>query len=672
MTKKLKWGIIGPGGIAAKFARGVGWSRRSELAAVASRSQERADAFGDEHGIPHRYGAYEELLDDDSVEAVYIATPHPQHSEWVIRCAEAGKHILCEKPVTINAWEAMAVIEAAHRHDVFFMEAFMYRCSPQTARLVSLIREQAVGEVQAIEAGFSYRGDDNTQGRHLNHELAGGGILDVGGYCTSIARLVAGVARGGEIAEPDDLHAVGTLHEKTGVDVSTTALLKFPGEIMASLTCGTRMSQPNVVRVWGTEGWLEVPQPWFCQGQGVPGGTSRILVHRNGEPKRVVKIQTSESLYGNEADHVARNLRRRQGQFPAMTWDDTIKNLKVMDRWRDALGLVYDHEKPHANTPVSGRPLGRRRNSFMVRRTLEGLEKPVSLLCMGSMHGDTRQSMAVWDEYIEAGGNTIDTAFIYRTTDTRLGQWMQSRGVRDEVVVLAKGAHTPNCNPEALTRQLEQTLEALQTDHVDLYFMHRDNLEVPVSEFVDVLNEHVNAGRIRVFGGSNWTRERLEEANRYAAAHGKHGFRALSNHFSLAELLEVPWEGCISSTDSEWRNWLEEKQFPLFSWSSQAMGFFVSEVAGPDKPGYRFREAYYNEENFERQRRAIQLAEKRKVVPTAIALAYALQQPFPLFALFCPHTPHELTTSLEALKIELTPEEMRWLNLEETPTLSHT
>ena len=139
METKLKWGLLASGRIANAFAKGVLASQNGQLVAVGSRSQEKADEFAKQYDIPNRHGSYEALLADPEVDAVYISTPHPGHAEWAIKAAEAGKHILCEKPITMNASQAMAVIEAARQNDVFLMEAFMYRCHPQTEKLRELL-----------------------------------------------------------------------------------------------------------------------------------------------------------------------------------------------------------------------------------------------------------------------------------------------------------------------------------------------------------------------------------------------------------------------------------------------------------------------------------------------------------------------------------------------------
>src|SRR5690606_18710310 len=197
-----------------------------------------------------------------------------------------------------------------------------------------------------------------------------------------------------------------------------------------------------------------------------------------------------------------------------------------------------------------------------------------------------------------------------------LGWWLKNRGVRKECVVIGKGAHTPHCDPKSITQQLLITLDRLQTDHLDIYIMHRDNLEIPVGEFVDVLNEHVAAGRIKVFGGSNWTLKRVDEANEYARKNGKQGFGLVSNNFSLARMVDPVWSGCIQSADRESRQWFQDRGLPLFAWSSQARGFFLDGRAAPDKKDdAELVRCWYAPDNFQRLERARELAKKKGVLP---------------------------------------------------------
>ncbi|MSR64404.1 MAG: oxidoreductase [Verrucomicrobiae bacterium] len=664
MKHKLQWGILSTGRIAGALARALAPSKTGELLAVGSRSQEAADKFGDEHKAPRRYGSYEALLADPDVEAVYIAPPHPMHVEWAIKAAEAGKHILCEKPIGINHAEAMAIIEAARRNDVFLLEAFMYRCHPQTAKLVELIREGAIGDVRVIQSSFSFNAGFNPKSRTYANELAGGGILDIGCYCTSMARLIVGAATGKQFAEPVDVKGHGHLGQ-TGIDEWAVGTLKFHGDIVAQVATGVAVGNENVVRVFGSEGWLVVPSPWFCKP---PEGTPNITVHRNGDKKpREIFIKEKRGLYTVEADTVAAHIAKRQAPSPAMTWDDTLGNMKTLDQWRASMGFLYNSEKPTAHVPtVHRRPLRVQSGSVMKYGQIAGIDKPVSRLIIGCDNQLTLPHASVmFDDFFERGGNCFDTAHLYGggLQERLLGQWVKNRGVRNQVAIILKGAHTPYCDPKNLTEQLLTSLDRIQTGHADLYVMHRDNPDVPIGEFIGVLNEHKRAGRIRAFGGSNWSLERVAAGNRYAKKHGLTGFSVVSNNFSLARMVDPVWPGCIRASDPQSRAWFKKTQTTLLAWSSQARGFFVHGSPKHRADGELVR-CWYSEDNFSRLARVKELAKKKKVLPINIALAYVLNQPFPTYALIGPRTLEETRTSWPALEVELTPKELRWLNLE--------
>ena len=332
MEKRLRWGIIGTGGIARKFAHGLKESRRGTLAAVGSRTEEKLQAFLKD--FPARgHASYEALLADREVDAVYISTPHPMHAQWCVRAAQAGKHILCEKPLTMDAPEAALVIDAAREAKVFLMEAFMYRCHPQTARLAELIRQGSIGRVRLVQAAFSFRAAWEPSGRLLNRELGGGGILDVGCYCTSMARLIAGVTEGKAFEDPVEVKGVGQIGG-TGVDELAVAVLKFPGGMLAQIAAGVRVSLENVVRIWGEEGNIEVPSPWVISREA---GESVLRVHRVGKETEEVRIRGDRGIYAIEADTVAACIGA--GESPAMSWADSLGNMRTLDRWRAEIGI---------------------------------------------------------------------------------------------------------------------------------------------------------------------------------------------------------------------------------------------------------------------------------------------------------------------------------------------
>lgn len=333
-SKSLRWGILGAGNFAGTFAKGIAASETGTLVAIGSRTQEGADRFGDEYGVPRRYPSYEALLADPDVDVVHISLPNHLHAEWTVRCAEAGKHILCEKPFTVDHAEAVRTLEAVKKHDVFFMEAFMYRCHPQTARLKTLLDQKAVGDVRLIQCSFCYNMGPRYENIRLRSDVAGGGIMDVGCYTVSMARLIAG-------AEPETVTGAAHIGPVTRVDEQAVASLKFPNGVVASLACGTQVATDNELRIWGSAGSIRVPNPWFPGESG-----DRIIVHRTGEsaPEEIV-VDGGAPLYAIEADTVARYLDARQAPPPCMTWDDTLGNMATLDAWRRSVGLVFDVEQ---------------------------------------------------------------------------------------------------------------------------------------------------------------------------------------------------------------------------------------------------------------------------------------------------------------------------------------
>jgi predicted dehydrogenase len=336
--EKLRWGILSTGHIAGVFARGVKASQTGQLVAVGSRSQASAERFARELGIPRAHDSYESLLADADVQAVYIAPPHPFHAEWAIRAAEAGKHILCEKPLAVNLADALRVVEAARAQRVLLMEAFMYRCHPQTAKAVELVKTGVLGRVGLVQATFSFYNDFNANSRMWSRELGGGGILDVGCYPVSMARLVAGAVDGKPFADPVSVLAAGQVHPQTGVDVYAAATLKFACGMLAQAACGIGLQQDNSVRIYGSDGWLHIPDPWTpCRG----GGTSFLQLHRRSASGPEEIAITAPPLYALEADAFANALAAGLTEVPEMTHADTLGNMAVLDQWRSAVGVSF-------------------------------------------------------------------------------------------------------------------------------------------------------------------------------------------------------------------------------------------------------------------------------------------------------------------------------------------
>ncbi len=307
--------------------------------------------------------------------------------------------------------------------------------------------------------------------------------------------------------------------------------------------------------------------------------------------------------------------------------------------------------------------------------TIPGVTKAISRIVLGSLVFSPRKEMtgeSLLDEFFAAGGNAIDTAHAYGGGDSEkvIGAWMKTRDNRAEVYLIDKGAHPtpqvprPRLNPQEIECDLDESLNRLQTDYIDLYLLHRDDPQIPVATIVDYLNREIESGRIHAFGASNWTHLRMQEANEYAAQNGLIGFAVSSSNLSLAVPMDAMWHGVLSVTE-EARRWHRENQFPLISWSAQARGFFSGQFTPENRDDEDMVRVYYNRDNFERLKRARELGHRKGFTAIQIALAYVIHQPFPTFPIVGPCTLEELASSLEALQIELSNDETRWLNLQD-------
>lgn len=657
-----RWGIVATGRIAHKLAVAIQQSETGELVAVGSRTQESADAFASQYEGVVAYSSYDQLVSAADVDAIYIATPHPQHAEWTIKCLNTGKAVLCEKPMGLNHAEVMAMVHAAKTNNTFLMEAFMYRLHPQVTKVVELVGNGAIGSVRHIHASFGFHAAYNPKSRLFANVLAGGGIMDVGCYPVSMSRLIAG-------EEPHTVEGTGVLSDE-GVDLYAAGMLYFDSGITARVATGVGQQLDNTVRIFGTQGSIQVPWPWRSPQEW------EFELTRQGETE--VISGDAKEIYVSEVDEVDRCLRQGAVESPAMTLEDSLGNAQVLDQWRKTVGVKFDGESlTNRNVPIHGGVLAPQTDKMLYAK-LPGLSKDPSRLVFGCDNQPNElHAMVMFDDYFESGGNTFDTAFIYggNRLEQFLGLWLETRGIRDEAVVIGKGAHTPHDRPEFVEPQLIKSLESLRTDHVDIYFLHRDNPDVPVSEWIDVLNEQQKQGRITLFGGSNWTLERIREANDWAVLNNKSGFSAISNQFSLARMIEPVWSGCISANTPEYREFLKENELALFPWSSQARGFFTDRVdeihqsskSSSVQPGLHpsdseIQRCWFSEDNLERRSRAYALANEKGVEPINIALAFVLAQSFPCFPLIGPRQLSETQSCLRALEIELSEDELNWLD----------
>ena len=254
MSSLVKWGILSTADINRKVIPGAHASDKVELVAVASRDQDRADAYARGWEIPRAYGSYEALLADPEVEAVYIPLPNTLHAEWSIKALDAGKHVLCEKPFTRHPEEVEASFDAAERNGRLLSEAFMYRHNPQTKRLSELVAEGAIGELRLIRSAFSYALYD-TENIRLRTDVEGGALMDVGCYTVSGSRLLGG--------EPERVWGEAW-YGPSGTDWVFNGTLRFPGDVLATFDCATALAERDELEAIGSEGSLFLDDPWHC------------------------------------------------------------------------------------------------------------------------------------------------------------------------------------------------------------------------------------------------------------------------------------------------------------------------------------------------------------------------------------------------------------------------
>lgn len=657
MSDKIRWGMLATGNIAAQFAADLKHSHSGVMVAAASRDLAKAEAFCAEHG-GEAVGDYQALLARDDIDAVYIATPHDSHVHWANAAMAAGKAVLCEKPLGLNQGEVLHLYGEAARRNVLLVEALMYLMHPRMHLAKKLIDDGAIGDVTGFSSAFGFAFPFNNEHRLYNIDRAGGGILDIGIYPLTAARYLIG--------EPNGLSGEARL-APSGADAEAKATLNYDG-FDAHLHCAIDTEFDWHITVEGKKATLKISHPWH------PGPeNNHILITDNDGGESVHQSDDQRPLYAIEADHIAELIQRGAQSSDLVTPDFSINTAYWMDRWREAGEVRYAADTLGA-TGFHGAAVKLGAHSTLPTAKVGGLDKEVSKLVLGTDNQIDAPTMAAMaDAFVEAGGNCFDTAFIYSggQSEVLLGQWLNARGIRDELVVLSKGAHTPDCNPAAIATQLDQSLERLQTGYLDLYCLHRDDPVVPVSEWIDALNREVSAGRINQFGGSNWTAARIDEANAYASANGLQGFSLLSNNFSLARMEDPVWPGCLASSTDNFRDWHTKNAFPLLPWSAQARGFFLdwdgtglaATRHGADPTDEEMQRVWGSTENMERRNRAFQLADELGVSALQIALAYVVNQPFPCCAIIGPRNPMQMQDSVAAAQINLSQAQIDWLDL---------
>jgi predicted dehydrogenase len=306
----VRWGIISTAHINRLVIPGAHESPKVDLVAVASRDRARAEEYARKWEIPRAYGSYGELLADPEIEAVYISLPNTLHCEWSVLALEAGKHVLCEKPLSRHPEEAEAAFDAAERADRILSEAFMYRHNPQTAKLTELVAGGAIGELRLVRSTFGY-GLHDTANIRLRPELEGGSLMDVGCYCVNGSRLLAG--------EPESVFGTARFGE-TGTDSVFAATMRFPGGVLAQFDSGTALIDRDELEAVGSEGSLFLDDPWHCR-------TPVIELRR---PRGVERLElVPVDSYRLELENVSDAIRGDAA--PLLGRDDAVAQARVLE-----------------------------------------------------------------------------------------------------------------------------------------------------------------------------------------------------------------------------------------------------------------------------------------------------------------------------------------------------
>ena len=333
----LRWGIIGPGSIAKRFADDVSPLSDHEIYATGSRDKAKSEAFLQSYGGGKAYGSYDELVADPDVDCVYVATPHPFHKEHALLALRAGKPVLCEKPFTINVGEAEEVVAEARSRGLFLMEGMWSRCFPTMKKARELAASGAIGKPRMLEADFGFKAGDtsdagvlnvgNPNGRLFDLKLAGGALMDVGVYVVSLAQMFFGT--------PDKIAAVATLGT-TGVDENTGVVLGFPGGEIGILSTSLQATTPFKATLLGANGKIEIHSAWWT--------AKTLTVHRNGQDPETITEPLEGGGFQFEAQHVAECLRAGLTESPIITLDETLSIMRTLDTIRAQIGLKYPME----------------------------------------------------------------------------------------------------------------------------------------------------------------------------------------------------------------------------------------------------------------------------------------------------------------------------------------
>jgi Predicted dehydrogenases and related proteins len=323
--KTIRWGILGTGGIARKFAEALALLPDAKLVSVGSRTQAAADDFARTWKVPHAYGSYREAANDPETDVVYVATIHPLHYENCLDCLQAGKAILCEKPFTINAAQAAEVVALARQKKIFLMEAMWTRYFPVFGKVRELLAENAVGEILLVQADFAFKPAYNPKGRLYNPELGGGALMDIGVYPVSLASMVFGEA-------PRRILSSAILGP-TGVDEQAAVLFEYGGGRQASLTFSFRYESSLEANIIGAEGRIRIERPWWYP--------HALTLVRRGREDVKISLPFVGNGYTHEAAEVMDCLRAGRTESGRMPLEESLRIMQTLDAIRFDWGLKY-------------------------------------------------------------------------------------------------------------------------------------------------------------------------------------------------------------------------------------------------------------------------------------------------------------------------------------------
>lgn len=323
----IRWGILSTGRIADAFASALNYLPDARIMAVGSRNQDTADAFASKFNIPNAFNSYEALANHPEVDVVYVASPQSLHAEHTLLCLKAGKHVLCEKPFTINAKEAEACIRLAREKGLFLMEALWTRYLPAMVKAHEWVKSGEIGEVLLVKADFSIHKERDPQHRLYDAARGGGALLDLGIYPVSLATMIMGI--------PKTVHSQLIMGE-TGVDEQVAMLFGYEGGKAAILSTGLSGNLPNNAIIKGTEGYIEIHYPFWFPHQ--------VSLHKHGMDAQLENIPFASNGLNYEASEVHNCLRSGKLESAIMPLDESLAIMKIMDGIRNEWGYKFPTE----------------------------------------------------------------------------------------------------------------------------------------------------------------------------------------------------------------------------------------------------------------------------------------------------------------------------------------